>query len=816
MFQRVDFKRMGYMGGFQRALTILWAVGVLAGWACAQEPALTAEQEMELKLLSGQLADPARSASTKIEAAELLLTRSYPQSRQVLAGFLSDAANRPAQIAVAEAVARRKGGPAAFIDPLIGMLTGPEPSVRAPAVRALVTYKNNGVGARLVAVALDAKQDRQVRLVTIAALHRLLDKRTVDALVRLLDEPDAAVRDAAMATLTKLTNIRAFGSDPAQWKQWWERNKDRDRTDWLADLAESLARVNTTLEADNARLRERLVLAMGQLYAATPPQQQDALLLSFLKDQLAEARLVGAQLIERKITAGNAKVPEAIREQFRGMLADADPRLRQAAAKFIANTGYAKALGALLERLKVEETPVVRQAICQALGQLRDPAAMPGVLAEVNSKYDAVAASAAGALARIAAKHPLEGDERRRAVKVMVERYARADKTNGGMALREALLSGMGVVADEAFVPVLQGALQDSAATVRLAAVNSLAQLDHTESAALLAALTSDGDRGVRRAAIVALKTLDGQTHLQTLLQRTDPAAESDADVREQAWEAVIDILSDANADVLAQVAGALAERGDAVAQRIKIMQMWVDVLKARKSEKLPAIQRQLADALMRANRPAEAAGNLAAAYAQLAGAKDPQASAVWVEWINSLLAAEDPGALKIMADNADDAAFAAALDRLSKQLKQMHTAGRFLAVIALAQEALTQLPQRLTVAQREAVEQMLAEATRQQDRNDQQRVMALAPQLLGADESARKAAATELESMGDRAVRPLLAELKKVINADKPNAQLEAAIVDVLKRLAKDINGYDPAAPREQRLALLDKWGKSTTQPSQ
>ena len=804
------------MGGFQRVSVILWGVGVLAGWVCAQAPALTAEQEMELKLLSGQLADPARSAKTKIEAAELLLTRSYPQSRQVLTNFLSDTGNRPAQIAVAEAVAQRKGGPAVFIDPLVGMLTGPEPSVRAPAARALVTYKNNGVGAKLVAIALDAKQDREVRLVTIAALHRLLDKRTVDALVRLLDEPDSAVRDAAIATLTKLTNIRAFGSDPAQWKQWWERNKDRDRTDWLADLAESLARVNTTLEADNAALRERLVLAMGQLYAATPPQQQDAMLLSFLKDPLAEVRLVGAQLADRKITAGNAKVAGEIRQQFREMLSDADARLRQAAAKFIANTGDAEALGALLERLGNEESPAVRQAILQALGQLRDPAAMPGVLAEVNSKYGAVAASAAGALARIAAKHPLEGDVRRRAVEVMVDRYALADKTDNGMALREALLSGMGVVADEAFIPVLQGALQDSAATVRLAAVNSLAQLDHTESAALLAALTGDSDRGVRRAAIVALKTLDGATHLQTLLQRTDPAAESDADVREHAWEAVIDILSGANADVLSQVAGSLADRPDAAGQRIRIMQMWADVLKAQKSDKLPAVQRQLADALMRANRPAEAAGNLAAAYAQLAGAKDLQAPAVWVEWMDALLAAEDPGALKIMADNVDDDAFAAALDSLTKQLKEMHTAGRFLAVIALAQEALTQLPQRLTVAQREGIQGMLAEARRQQDEADRQQVMSLTPQLLGADESARKAAATELESMGDRAVAPLLAELRKAVNAEKPNAQLEAAIVAVLKRVAKDINGYDPSTPREQRLALLDKWGKTTTRPSE
>ncbi len=797
------------------ALLCLLAASVCARAQDAPEP-LTPAQRMELDTLAGQLGDPDRSLKTRIEAAELLLTRDYPQAATTLGEVLNDAGNRQGQIAVAEAIARQAAERGVFVEPLMKMLTGKEPSVREPAARALVTFKNHGVTDRLVAIATDAQRDRAVRLVAIGTLQRVLDKRAVDALIGLLDDDDAAVRDAAVDALEKLTNIRTFDGDVTRWREWWRRNKDRDRSEWLADLAESLGRANAALQAENDLLRDRLMRATADLYAATPPQAQDELLLSLLRDPLPAVRLTGAKLTDRRLQGGG-KVPDAVRAQVRGMLADADPRVRESAALLLANLGDGQAAAALLERLDAEEVAAARAAVLTALGQLRDPAAVPAILREIDSRYEPVAAAAANALARVAAANPLDAETRAKASEALTGRYEQADRSEDGARLREALLVAMSYLGDKSLASVLEGALKDSAATVRLAAVNGLAQLGASDSAPAVAPLAGDPDRGVRRAAIVALKTLGGVSQLAAILQRTDPAVEPDADVRQQAWDATMDILAKAPPEVLAGVVDDLADRGDAADERIRIMRLWVEALASRKSERLPIAQRRLGAALVAAARPAEAAGYLAEAHEAMSRADAPDAGDVWAEWVRALLAAGKPQAMRMMAEQEDAAAFAEALAQLTSLLTAAQSEGDFLTVIALTTEALRELPQRLTAEQQERFRAMLSAAELKQSAADRDRVVRLTPQLAGADAAAAKAAAAELAGMGRRAIDPLLDELRKVVSADSDNGELESAVVAVLRQIAPGVNGYDASAAKDKRLARIEAWRRQlTTRPSE
>jgi len=799
----------------ERALRTLWLtvglwlpVGEALGPAAAQ--GLTAEQELELKMFTGQLADPARSAKTKAEAAELLLARRYPEAAEALRKFLEDASNRPAQIAVAEAIARAGGGTQEFIEPLLAMLTGSEPTVRAPAARALVTYKNQGVTTKLIAVATDRKGDQAVRLVTISALQRVLDKQAVDALVRLVGERNVAIRNAAAESLAKLTNIRTFGSSAAKWRKWWAKSKNKPASEWLADLAESLGREKARLEDENAKLRQRLAKAMMDYYAATAAAQQEKLLLDFLRDPLADVRLVGVNLASRKVAA-NGSATDEFRAQVRAMLGDEDPRVRGATAGLAANVGDPNAVNVLLARLKVEEAAEVKQELLTALGQLPDDKALGPIRSEVLSKDDAVAAAAAAALARAAAVHPLSDSVRRQVVRTLLRRCQEAGaRTNGNAArLREALLTAMGTVADKEFIPALRGGLKDAAATVRLAAVRGLAQLRQAELADPIALLASDEDRGVRQAVLDALGTLSAEKHLQIILQRTDAAVEPDAAVREKAWAVTMAILAKANAATLSEVCDSLADREDAVSQRIEIRQMLVKVLKAEKSPKLPGAQRSLAQALMGASRPAEAAPLLGEAYKLYAAAENPQADAVYLAWIDALLAANDPMVVKAMADPAQAKAFAEVLKRLHKRLAALVAETRYAPAILLAGEVVRQLPDRLSGRQRKALEQVAADATARQTSADTKRVVQLTGRLLSTDAGASKAAADELKAMGGRAVEPLVQELKKAASAEKPNAQAEKAILDVLIQIAPKLTGYDPQAPKAERLARIDAWLK-------
>ena len=772
--------------------------------------ALTPEQELELKMFTGQLADPARSAKTKAEAAELLLTRAYAGAAETLRTFLEDASNRPAQIAVAGAIARQGAKSKMFIDPLLAMLTGTEATVRAPAARALVTYKGNTVTQQLIAIAVDRKADQAVRLTIIEALQRVLDKQAVDALVRLVGDRDAAIRNAAGDSLAKLTNIRTFGSNPTRWRRWWSRNKDKPASEWLADLAESLGQEKVRLEEENAKLRKRLATAMMDTYAAAPAVQQDKLLMGFLKDPLADVQLVGVKLAERRVSA-NGPVPDELRAQVQSMLTDEDPRVRRATALLVAGLGAEKAVDTLLARLKVEQSPEVKQGLLTALGLVPDAKALEPILREVLSMDESVAAAAAAAFGRVAAVHPLQGDMRQQAVGKLLQRYRKVAATTNGdpAALREALLAAMGTVADEKFVPTLRNGLKDPAATVRLAAVRGLAQMRQANEADAMALLAADEDRGVRQAVIEALGTLGAVKHLPVILQRTDPVAESDAAVRDKAWAVVMALLAKADAKTLSAVCESLVDRADAAAKRIQIRQMLVSQLKAGKSPKLPEAQRGLARALMRESRPAEAAPLLGEAYALYAGAKNPQAGSVYLEWTDALLKANDPTVVKAMADPARKDAFPEVLKRLDKRTAALMAEQRYAPVILLVGEVLRQVPSRLSVAQRQALAKVVSTATAKQLSADTQRVGQLAGQLLATDAVTAKAAVDELKAMGPRAIRPLVLALKTTAAGAKPNPQAEKAVLDVLMQVAPKLTGYDPKAPKAERVQCIDAWLK-------
>ena len=785
-----------------------------AGVSPAQTKAakrLTDAEQKEFNTLSGQLSDPSRSPKTKLEAAELLLAKQYPQAVEALKDFLAGG-NLAAKIAVAQAISRGNGTEprSDFIDPLLAMLTGSDAEVRPAAAKALAVYKDDSVVDKLVAIASDRKRERAVRIDTMAALQSALDKRTVDALVRLLDDRDATIRDAAADALANLTNIKAFRTNRRLAKQWWNRNREKPPSKWLAELADSLARGKAELEVDNKRLQERLAQALRDLYDAVPEARQEALLLGFLSDPVADARLAGTTLAEATI-AGGEKISAKLQTRIRAMVKDPDPRVRQASVMLVAHQGDAEALGALLAGLKTEETQGVRQAILTALGRLKSPEALPAVMVEVASNYDSVAAAAALALSRIASVKPLTGEVLTKASSVLVRRYRRKglEDQAAAVAMREAVLTAMGVIRHKSFLGVLRSALKDTEAKVRLAAVDSLAQAGQDADADSIAALVGDSDRGVRVASIAALGKLGGRKHLATILKRTDPKSETDQAVRKQAWEVAMGLLAGADAATLEAEAQRLAGRDDAINQRIEILEMLVSVLKTEGSAKLPQALRRLGQALLTGARPAEAAGHFRKAYDAMLVAKDAKASGVWVEWIEALLAADDPAAIKAMAAQNESAVFSAARKALSARLVALVGEQRYAPAILLAGRAVESLSQRLTVEERKGFQTVLTDAREKQRVADKKRVSQLVGQLTAADESARSKASGELQVMAWRAVVPLLEVLKSSVEDKQADPRVAQAIIVVLKQVAPKLTGYDPEASKDQRIKVIEGWLK-------
>lgn len=587
----------------------------------------------------------------------------------------------------------------------------------------------------------------------------------------------------------------------------------------LADLAENLARDRDALEADNARLRERLAKAMGDLYSSSSPGRREALLLAFVKDPLADIRLVAIEITARRLAA-DEKVSPGLALQIHGALGDSDPRVRRAAALLAASLAERRTLELLLARLDMEKVREVRQGLLTAVGRLKDTRALPAVLKGIADSDGHVAAAAAGALAAIASKQPLPADLRLEVVKTLIERYRRNATSENGAALREALLTAMGAVRDRAVTGVLLEALKDSAATVRLAAVNGLAQFGDPSLTASLAALTADSDRGVRQAAITALGVLGGEKYLGRILDRTRPAVEDDGAVRTRAWEVAMAVLSGGEADVLWSVSESLARREDCPEQRIKIAQMLVDRLTADKDARLPSAQRRLAGALLKGARPAEAAAQLSKAFAALKKVDSAEAAPCWLEWVEALLAAGDATVIKVISDEKEkeegSSAFMEACGRLETRLGQLVSAGRYDQAAEIALGAVETLGPRLDKRQKARISQLLNDARAKQAAADRQRVARLVLQLAASDAAAARTASAALKGMGNRAVAPLVEELKLTVAAagQGPNPPAETAILEILAQIAPRLSPYDPKAPTADRLKRIEVWRKALSSP--
>lgn len=565
------------------------------------------------------------------------------------------------------------------------------------------------------------------------------------------------------------------------------------------------------MQQENSHLRTRLAKALMDLYLATPADRRRALIERLLTDPLVAVRLTAIRLLDRLIvdTAGSdtAMGPEDVREVLTSLLGDEAAGVRAAAANLAAQLGDPEMTDMLLASLAGEQDAAARRGLLMALGQLRDPRALQAVLPNIGDESAEIAMASARALGRIADKHALSEDERAQAVAALLERYRTSERGANEAELREALLTAMGVLGDRAFAPCVKRALGEPAATVRLAAVAALQKLGQPDSAKMLAPLVEDADRGVRRAAIAAIGTIGGQAYLPTILKRTQPEVETDADVRQQAWETLLELLATADAASLTRVADALADRPDAVDRRITILQMLVDKLQEAGSDRQTDVRMALGLALVAASREAEAAGHLAEAYAALRDRGDPKAAAAWDAWVAALLLASDPDGIKALAEVDSDDAFIRGLQLLVDHLTTLEASGEHGVAANLTSVALDHLPHRLTVSQREYFERTLARVCQKQKAADRGRVTTLVTQMMSDDESARSAAQTELQSMGDRAVKPLLAELREAVSAAPIRSDTEKAILGVLRRIAPDLTGYDTGIDKPAKLKLIDSW---------
>lgn len=780
----------------------VWVLGVLVA-VCSAGAQPVAEPAEELAILRNQVADPARRSRTRLEAARMLLGRESPEARKVLLLLLSDSSNPLAQIAVAEAIAHDGGGEKVFLPALEAMLTGEEPTARGPAARALATYRDPAVRATLCRIARDRRRMREVRLATIEAMQRLIDRESLSVLIELLGDGDPAVRLAAAQSLQRMTNIRQYGTSRALWEAWWNEQKKLPQTAWLETMIDRQAGAKLALEVESAELRERLVKAMLDIYNATSKPRRPEVLAGMLNDPISDVRLLGTTLLRRMLSE-NEPIPSEHRQRVRRLLYDADPRVRQAAAILEANLADARTMRLLLGRLSVEALPEVRVALVRALGQLPPtPAAYRVVLREIANEDDREATAAAEALARMAQARPLEEDRRRQAAEALVDRYRQAGRNGNGATLREALLTAIGVVGEPSAGPILIEALKDPSGLVRLSAVGGLATLQLNDAVKAIAPLMADEDRGVRQAAISALARLGGLDYVMTIVPRSTEAVEPDPAVRNAAVAAVLAMAGEADLKTLRGLIDDLQPDQAAPALRIELLRLLVDRLGSGDGKELPRVLGRLGGELLARDRSVEAVPVLAEAYRLAAeGGDEALRLRAFERYIDALLAASDPAVGRVLAEQGDEKAYRVAMEKLNRRLRELLQQERHVAVASLGGEALRALDEKLSQREKTLLADLTARARQSRLQADREAVRKLLGQVLTGDVEARGEAEQQLRAMADRAVLPLLELLREALASDEPDARQEATLTGLLGELEPDLRlyGEDVRLPEKRR----------------
>ncbi len=152
------------------------------------------------------------------------------------------------------------------LDPLIALLQDSAPSVKASAAHAISRCAKRGDDRGAVTALIELLRDDSfqvrnevvralavlgdrratlplvntplrdpyflIRLNTAVALSRLRDPRAIEPLIRVLDDPDVNIHQAARFALAKITGAGVEDKNES-WKAWWEINRERIARDIL-------------------------------------------------------------------------------------------------------------------------------------------------------------------------------------------------------------------------------------------------------------------------------------------------------------------------------------------------------------------------------------------------------------------------------------------------------------------------------------------------------------------------------------------------------------------------------------------------------
>jgi len=783
--------------------------------ASSQSMRLGGEEHRRLKQFVDLLVEPNPPKARRTGARELI-SSPWPQSVDILVSVLQNDKDPVAQMAVIEVIAETAVASPRFIDPLMTLLGSKDERMRESAAAALAMYKDGGVVDRLSRLARGAVQpaaDLSARLAAIRALSQMGESReAMDSLVRLLDDGNPEVRTKVMQAIRDAAGVE-FEGDIAAIYKWWETNREKSALDRLRDRVYVLSKQNRQLRRDLEAAQTTLVATLRDLYLLKPDAQKPDALLDYLRHPSENVRLLGLDLVGAMLT-DRKSLPEAVLRRLRGMIPDISSKVRQKVVLTLRDLHATSDAGLILAQYRQETDSAVRAAMLNALGRLRNPDAIDVMIQALSSDDKQVVVEGALSLGVLGEKGSASPERIVPAIAPLTACYRKW--AGSDQQLREQLLEAMALIADPQFAPIfVSGLASEKDAAVRQAAARGIAALGKPENAELLVRHLADPDAGVRRTVVESLARIaKTDAHLEALFARLDPKTESDATVRDKAWEGIKQILRSRSVAEQRRWASRLNPKaGKPTAEQC--VELLSDIEKEMSLASPPApdlneVREELGDALSQAGQFAESARVYKLVYDDLTKGRKGRAWDVGLKLLGARLQADRYEEAVVAADELQKSADARHRDDLADLLYEHVAALLKAGEPGKALDVLERMGNRFEGGWSAKFAQIRRQAERLRIEQDVTTVRRCIAQLRGDPVDVERAQ-QQIRALGGRAVGPLVEELRAVIVASEADPVRERQILDLLRPLTKPgWKVYSEQADKTSKLRALDELVRS------
>jgi HEAT repeat protein len=475
--------------------------------------------------------------------------------------------------------------------PIIAALADASEGVRQAARSALQQIHTTQSVRLLEQAAGELKRPLVIRVQSVSLLGDLRATEAIQALIKLLSDPDEAVRTASRAALESIT-LRRFNT-AREWLDWWRQSSTLTREEMLQHLVELQSERLESL----SRVLEKLYLKILD----DPKNQNDS--AAFI-EALTQCDL--ASVKKRAIKGLTPLHDPPVRTALINALVETDASVRQAAADALAAQADASTAPALLKAMNDPESSV-RAAAAHALGVLKAREALKELIAMLSDTDVEAAVAAANALAELADRAALS-----RLIDVVTAPDTPAP-------LYDAAANALAKIHDPGAVPILVKLLGSPKENVRWASADALGGLGVADAVKPLANVAlKDPNPQNREVALASLSRIGDPSALDTLV---DALSDKEKRVSDQALRSLTQV-ADSKAELYASALDRLmAARSYALAATV--LDAAVAQLGPNKAQPAAGLRQRLATGLMAAKEWARARTQLEALVAQ--SPKEPQ-----------------------------------------------------------------------------------------------------------------------------------------------------------------------------------------------